>query len=345
MPCPHQTSRYMKKLRVPHTDLSVSCIAYGCANLAAWNTNSLGGEDKRRAAQLIHTALEQGITLFDHADLYAFGKAETLFGEVLKASPALRQKIVLQSKCGQVFSPDFQWGKPIYVDLTRQHIETSVEGSLKRLGTDYLDILLLHAPSTLIKPDEVAAAFDQLHRDGKVRYFGVSNYGPSQIQLLKTSVGQPIVANQIHLGLGCPQAFVDGTEFTVELAQGGGGSGCRSATTAGVLDYCRIEDIQIQAWSPVRGDLLSLRADPAPELEALVHKLAGMAKSKQTTPAALALAWLLHHPAGIVPITGSGTPEHISENCTADRITLTGAEWYGLLAAAVELKTLAGGRY
>jgi predicted oxidoreductase len=329
----------MKTWRIPHTDIAVSRLAYGCANLAPWDDKALTTEDKHRAEHLIHAAIEQGITLFDHADVYAFGKSEALFSEILKGSPGLRKKLVLQSKCGQRFSPEFQWGKPIEVDLTRQHIETSVEGSLKRLGIDYLDILLLHSPSTLLRPDEVARAFDQLHRGGKVRHFGVSNYSPAQIQLLKTAVRQPLVVNQIRLGLGYPHAFIDGTEFAVELAQGGGSGGYIGVDTFGVLDFCRLQEIQIQAWSPVRGELLSPTPDSAPIVKALAQALTDVAKSKTTTPGALALAWLLHHPAGIVPITGSGTAEHIIENCAADRITLTDTEWYALLAAAVDLKS------
>jgi predicted oxidoreductase len=330
----------MKSSRFPYSDLSVSRIAYGCANLAGWDDKALDAEDKSRADRIIQTAVEQGITLFDHADLYAFGKSETLFGEVLRASPGLRRTLVIQSKCGQVFSPNFHWGMPIYVDLTRQHIETSVEGSLKRLGTDYLDILLLHAPSTLVKPDEVAEAFDHLHRDGKVRYFGVSNYAPAQIRLLKKSVKQPIVVNQIRLGLGYPHAFVDGTEFTVELFQGCGNGHYFGMNTASVLDYCRLEDIQVQAWSPLRGGFLSAAPDSPPQLQALAHELAELAKSKDTTPATLALAWLLHHPAGVVPITGSSAAEHLIQNCASDQVTLTDTEWYALLAASVDLPSL-----
>jgi len=332
----------MKTYQIRHTDLIVSRIAYGCASLAGWDYNPLNAEDQALAGRLIHTACEHGINFFDHADLYAFGKSEAVFGQVLKASPGLRQKIILQSKCGQVFPPGWQMGQPIRVDLTREHIVSSVEGSLKRLGTEHLDILLLHAPSTLVEPEEVAQAFDELHESGKVRYFGVSNHTAAQIQLLKKAVRQPIIVNQIHLGLGYADAFTDGVEFTVELAQAATANECYLGVSgAGTIDYCRLQDIQIQAWSPLRGDLLNPKADSPPELKAAAQKLTELAAVKQSTPAALALAWLLHHPAGIVPITGASTVKHLIENCAADRVSLSNEEWYDLLAAAADIKSRA----
>ena len=323
----------MKTYLIPQTDLTVSRIAYGCGMLAGWDRGPLGTEDTVRASRLIHTAHDQGINFFDHADLYGFGRSETLFGEVLKGSPGLRNKLVIQSKCGQVFPPEWQkWGDPIRVNLTRGHLVSSAEGSLKRLGTDHLDILLLHAPSALIEPDQVAEAFDSLHQSGKVRYFGVSNYTPAQIRLLKRSVRQPIVVNQIRLGLGYPETFIDGMEFTVALARGGGSA--LKGVRDGTLDFCRLENIQIQAWSPLRGDLLSPKPDSPREVRAAATKLSELAKAKETSPSALALAWLLHSRAGIVPVIGTTSPKHIIENCTADRLTLNDDEWYDLLAAA-----------
>lgn len=328
----------MKTYRIPQTDLTVSRIAYGCAMLAPWDRVVLTADDTVKASRLIHTAHDQGINFFDHADLYAFGKSEMLFGEVLRASPGLRQRLVIQSKCGQVFPPTWQrWGDPIRVNLSREHIVESAEASLKRLSTDYLDILLLHAPSALVQPEDVARVLEALHKAGKVRYFGVSNWTASQIRLLKKSVEQPIVANQLHLGLGHTDAFTDGIEFTVGLARGGGEGRYRGIAGSGTLDYCRFEDIQIQAWSPLRGDLLNPKPDSPPGIRAVAHKLAELASSSGSTPSAIALAWLLRYPSGIVPIIGSTNPAHIIDNCAADGISLTDDAWYDLLAAAADL--------
>jgi predicted oxidoreductase len=182
----------MKTSQIPHTDLLISRIGYGCAGLVGWDKTLVSTDEINKASRVIHTAYEHGITLFDHANLYAFGKSEATFGEVLKRVPGLRDKIVIQSKCGQSFPEDWQPGSPVRVDLSHEGIVRSVEGSLKRLATDYLDILLLHLPDALMEPQDVAAAFDELHRAGKVRYFGVSNHTAAQIQVLKECLRQPL---------------------------------------------------------------------------------------------------------------------------------------------------------
>lgn len=331
----------MKTYRLAHTELVVSRVAYGCAGLTGWNNNPVSAADTAEAARAIHTAHDNGITLFDHADLYAFGKAEAVFGAVLGSSPGLRQKMVIQSKCGQVFPPGWEPGKAIRLDSSGPHIVSAVEGSLRRLRTDYLDILLLHAPSALVRPEEVAWAFDELHQAGKVRYFGVSNHSAAQISLLTKAVRQPIVVNQIHLGLAHADALTDGMEFTLELARGVTKAGRYVGVPgSGTFDYCRLGDIRIQAWSPLRGDSLNLRADAAAP-HVVAEKLRELARAKGVTPAAVALAWLLHHPAGIVPIIGASATEHIIENCGADDVTLSDEEWYVLFTAAADLKSRA----
>ena len=218
----------MNTYKIPHTDLVVSRIAYGCsmfgwdklpaltkaAAMAGFKWVSISD-----AVRLVSTAYDNGITLFDLADIYAFGNTEVYFGEVLKQSPGLREKIVIQSKCGQRLPDEPYPDEPARVDLSREHIVSSVEGSLKRLDTDHLDILLLHVPDALVEPEEVAQAFEDLKRNGKVRYFGVSNYTPTQIALLKKYVSQPLVANQVHLGLGHPYAITGGMEFTLEVVE------------------------------------------------------------------------------------------------------------------------------
>lgn len=310
-----------------------SRLAYGCAGLGSWGRQPPTDEEVESATKAIHIAYENGITLFDHADVYLYGKAETIFGRVLKQSPGLRDKIQIQSKCGQTFAGGGKLGDPIHPDLSRSHIVSSVEGSLQRLGTDRLDVLLLHVADALVQPDEVAAAFDDLHRAGKVKSFGVSNYNASQIELLRRSVRQPIVANQIRISLAYPDALAEGLEFTLQIASGiSAAEETPVAGGQGTLDYCRSNGIQVQAWWPLRG-VLSPPSDARPEIKKTAAVLEEVARNKGTTSASVALAWLLNHPARIVPVIGAKKPAHIVENCAAVDISLSRAEWYTLFAA------------
>lgn len=331
----------MKTCKIPHTDLTVSRIAYGCAMLGGWDQEPINANVISKAARTINTAYDSGITFFDHADLYSFGKSEEVFGRALKQSPGLREKITIQSKCGQYFSAGWRPGDPILVDLSREHIVRSVEGSLKRLGIEHLDILLLHIPDPLAQREEIAAAFDELHSSGKVRYFGLSNYIAAQIELLQKFVRQPLVANQIHLGLAHPHAIADGMEITMSVRSGSPkmlSSAYAGIVGSGTLDYCQLHNIQVQAWSPLRGDLLKPPADAAPEIKQTAQLLADLAKEKNATPSAVALAWLLRHPARIAPVIGASSLEHIVENCAADDIALSRQEWFALFASAAEIQ-------
>jgi predicted oxidoreductase len=340
----------MGTYKLSNTDIVVSRIAYGCmtlgwdkgmqyddASMARWAKEPLSVAAITEADRLIHLAYELGITFFDMADMYAFGKAEAAVGAVLKRSPGLRDKVILQSKCASRYAGDPQPGDPNRPDCSREHIISAVEGSLKRLGVDYLDILLLHRSDSLVEPQEVARAFDELKGSGKVRYFGVSNHTAMQIELLKKYVRQPLVANQVQLGLLHPYLILDGIEADRE-----GDSRITHQYTgvAGTLDYCRLHDIQIQAWSPLRGDLLKPLVDSKPEVKQTASLLKELAAKKGTTPAAIALAWLLRHPAGIAPIVGPTNPEHLIEDCAADQVTLSREEWYTLLAAAGGVSSL-----
>lgn len=325
--------------KIPHTNLVVSRIAYGSASLVG-SAATASADDLSKATQAVHTAFDCGITLFDTADVYGFGNSEKVLGQVFAQSPGLRNKIVIQSKCGQVFPEGWKPGDPVIVDLSREHIVNSVEASLRRLSTDRLDILLLHAPDALMNPEDVGHAFDALSRAGKVRYFGVSNHNAAQITLLRKCVHQPLVVNQISLGLAYPYPLVDGMEFTLQLLKSlDANHAYKAVAGAGTIDYCRANDIQIQAWSPLRGVL-----NPPPSASTALAQtallIAKIASDKGVSPSAIALAWLLRHPAGIVPITGTLEPRHIEENCTADRVTLSREEWYALLATATDLSPL-----
>src|SRR6516162_2745656 len=261
----------LKTYTVPHTDLVVSRLAYGNAMLGTdWNSPDFISQ----SVAVMHAAHEQGITFFDTADVYGHGKSELALGQVLKDTPGLRRRIVIQSKCS------IREGGVI--DSSREHITEAVEGSLKRLGTDYLDILLLHWPDSLLEPGEVAAAFDELHRAGKVRYFGVSNYSPYQIELLRKHLHQPLVANQIQLGLAH------------WYTEAGAAKGAETHGAEGVvtLDYCRLQDIQVQAYSPLKSasvgkppNLLNAAADAPAEVRKAADALADVARSHDTSPA------------------------------------------------------------
>jgi predicted oxidoreductase len=361
-----QQERFLKSYKIPHTDLIVSRLAFGCgllghpsnsnsagppsladvkASIAQWKTEPLSADAVNQATRMIGTAIDHGITLFDLADIYSFGKAEELLGNALKNSSAVRDDVVIQTKCGIRFPQDpLDWrpGDPFRMDFSRQHIVNSADGSLRRLRTNHLDLLLLHRPDALMEPQEVAQAFDELHAAGKVRYFGVSNHTPAQMELLRKHVRQPLVVNQIHVGLAHLYPIADGIEANQDertrITHGYTG-------VAGTLDYCRLNDIQIQAWSPLKGgddsiDLLKPPADATPQVKQAAELLATLARQKAVTPAAVALAWLLRHPAGILPILGTANPLHLAESCAADQISLTREEWYDLFASAAGVPSI-----
>ncbi|MGH8027646.1 MAG: aldo/keto reductase [Pseudoxanthomonas sp.] len=307
----------MQTCRIPQTDLEVSRIAYGGMHLSrAWDDAPITAGETAATLKIVEAALEQGITLFDHADIYARGKSELLFGEALRRLPALRGSIVLQSKCGIRFADDPRPGVPARYDFSREHILHSVEGILKRLGTDHLDILLLHRPDPLAEPAEVASAFDELLRSGKVRHFGVSNHSAAQISLLRKYLDQPLVINQIEVSLLHHYPI---SEAILVNQLDGAYSGAR-----GLLDYCREHELLVQSWSPLAGGRLSGSA------AALAVQLA---QDKGVTSEAVLLAWLLKHPATIQPILGTTRPDRLAGSCRADADLLTREEWYSLLAA------------
>lgn len=320
----------MQTYRIPQTPLVVSRIAYGCMKIGGgWEQPSLTEAETKAAIEVVLTAYEQGITLFDHADIYAHGKSERAFAEALKARPSMRDHIVIQSKCGIRFAGEPTPDAPQRYDFSYDHIVESVEGSLTRLHTDYLDILLLHRPDPLVEPEEVARAFDHLQTSGKVRYFGVSNHAPAQVALLQAAIDQPIVINQVQLSLLHPYLIDAGVMVNradVEPAH---------AMAAGILDTSRQQRILIQAWGPVAGGrLFSPPADAPEHVRQTAALIATLAAEKDTTPEAIAVAWLLRHPAGIQPIIGTTKPERVKAACQADTVTLSRGEWYRLYLVA-----------
>lgn len=318
----------MKMYRLKNADLEVSSLAYGCMKLGGdWAPTPLTGRDRTKAAQLVAAAREAGINFFDHADIYAHGKSEAAFGEVLEAMPGLRDEIVLQTKCGIRFKGQPQAGDPGRYDFSHDHIVQSVEGSLRRLQTDRLDILLLHRPDALVEPEEVARAFDALHQSGKVRYFGVSNHSVGQIKLLQKHLRQPLVANQLELNLLRSELVAHGTVVN-QL-------GSQHIAAEGLLDFCRVEGISVQAWAPVaNGQLIDPAADAPAGARRAAALIAEMAAARGTTKEAVALGWLLRHPAEIQPIVGTSNVERLKASVRAAEVTLSREEWYRLLEAA-----------
>lgn len=317
----------MKTYKIPHTDLEVSRLAYGTWHMGgSWDHTPPTDELKARADLLIKTAVEHGINHIDLADIYTKGKSDAVVGYALAQNPGLREKLVLQAKCGIQLGGEPQADDPGRYNFDYDHIVGAVEGTLKRLGTDYVDLLALHRPDPLIEPEEVAKAFDHLQTSGKVRYFGVSNHNAGQMALLQKFVEQKLVLNQVELNLLHHQLISDGIVANMDG---------HYTAVHGTLDYCRLNDIMIQAWSPVAGGQLLSPAEDAPDnIKATAALIAELAEKHSTTKEAIAVGWLLRHPAGIQPIVGTLKAERIGQTAPADDVQLSRVEWYNLLAAA-----------
>lgn len=319
----------MKTYRIPNTDLDVTRIAYGCMPLGgAWDTTPLDAATRARALDTVQVALDQGINFYDHADIYCRGKSEEAFAGLWQRAPHLRAKIYVQSKCGICFEGDPDPSYPQRFDFSYEHIMHSVEGSLKRLQTDYLDVLLLHRPDPLVEPEEVARAFDALHASGKVRYFGVSNHTAAQLSLLRKHVRQPIVFNQVAFNLLHTHMLDEGIVFNQNRPS-------RHEPNHGTIEYCREHDITLQAWGSLAwGRLTGGAKTPLTEAQQnAATVLADMARAKGVTGEAILVAWLLRHPAKIQPVIGTTNTERIRASCAADDVALTREEWYRLFIA------------
>lgn len=308
-------------------------LIYGCMQIGgSWDESPATEEQRAKAFSAIDAALEAGIDFFDHADIYCRGKSEELFGEYLTAHPDLRDQITIQSKCGIQFPEEAPAGKrrlPVRFNFSYDHIMGSTEGILSRLGIDHLDLLLLHRPDALVEPEEVAEAFMELHKSGKVRNFGVSNHSAAQIELLEAYVDQPLVTNQLEISLLHPDLLVAGTAVNQRAPE-------HVLRNEGTMEYCRENGITIQAWSPMAKGLLS-GADTTGEPENVLNAaklVSELAEEKGASPEAIVLAWLLEHPAPILPVVGTTNPKRIAAAAEAERVHLTREEWYLLLEEA-----------
>lgn len=317
----------MKTYELAHTDLEVSRIAYGCMALGRRWGDIDAGTAAKNTTRIIETALECGINFFDHADIYAAGRSEELFGDVLRRDPSLRDRMIIQSKCGIRPAGTPNVTSPGRYDFSYEHIVASAEGSLARLGIERLDILLLHRPDALMEPNEVARAFDELYRAGKVRYFGVSNFSASQMILLQHSLDHPLVANQLQISLLHHHLINEGV--------GANQTGYAYDGPTGTLDHCRLQGVRVQPWSPIaRGAFFDPPSDASELVQTLAKQVTAYAKARDTSKEAIALAWLLRHPAGLQPIIGTTNVERLTDSCKADAIELSREEWYTLFNVA-----------
>ena len=312
------------KLPLNKHGFSASQLVLGCMGLGGgWNKDPLTAQDLKKAHEAVDAALSIGINMFDHANIYAYGKAEQIFGQVLKERPELRDKMIVQSKCGIRF-PEENYPRTRF-DFSTGHIISSVDDILGRLGIEKLDILLLHRPDPLGDPEEVAEAFNKLKSSGKVGSLGVSNMSEGQMKLLQAYLDEPLVANQLELSL----LKLDWLDSVIHVNQE---EGKKSSFPEGTVEYCRLNDVQILSWSPLARGLYSGKdvsgeSATVQETAALVSRLA---EEKNTTREVIALGFLLRHPANIQPVIGSATPERIIACGGADKNTLTREEWYHL---------------
>ncbi len=301
----------MKYIKTFSDDIEVSQVALGCMRIA--------GMTDAQMDTYLNTAIESGINYFDHADIYGRGKCEEVFGAALKRNKALRDKMIIQTKCSIV--PGSMY------DFSKEHIIASVEGSLKRLGIDSVDVLLLHRPDLLMEPEEVAEAFDELQGSGKVKAFGVSNHSPMQIELLKTCVKQKLCINQMQLSVTNATMLSSGA--SVNLCNNDG------VNRDGYLrDFCRLNGITIQPWSPLQHGFIEGSFLIEEKYEKLNRTLEEMGEKYGITATAVAIAWLLRLPDKMQPIVGSTNPERIKAVAAASDITMSREDWYRIYREA-----------
>jgi predicted oxidoreductase len=299
--------------------LETSELAYGCWRITGTpESDGLTPEREARGRAAILAAFEAGYRLFDFADIYAGGESERLFGRVARETPELRRRVLIASKCGIRKAADTSPEAPYRYDFSASHIVQSCEDSLRRLNVERIDLYQLHRPDFLGQPQEVAEAFSKLHQDGKVRAFGLSNFSPAQFALYRRWLPMPLIAHQVELSVDRLDRFFDGT-----------------------LEQCMSEGAAPMAWSPLAGgrlgsnDPIDLR-DPDHARRLHVREMMDLiARGRGTTRAVVAIAWLLRHPSGIVPIIGSTDPAKIRELTSAGTVALTREEWYRVLEASL----------
>ena len=300
----------MKTIELGKSGLQVPVIASGCMRI--------NGLEEKQAAKFIEKALSLGINFFEHADIYGGGECEKLFSKAIDMKPSIREKIILQSKCGIVPGKMY--------DFSKEHILKSVDGILNRLQTEYLDVLVLHRPDALVEPEEVAEAFRVLKESGKVNHFGVSNHKPLQMELLRKYLDYPLVTDQLQFSITNSSMVENGLEVNMTTA----GAIDRDGS---VLDYCRLHDITIQTWSPFQYGFFEgvfLDNEKFPKLNETLEEIAQKYGVTKTT---IATAWILRHPAHMQVIAGTMNEKRLEEICKATEIALSREEWYQIYLA------------
>lgn len=304
-----------------------SKIAYGCMGLGGgWQDTIVTADNVNQAHQVIDTVIEAGINYIDHADIYTRGKAEQVFGEVIKQRPELKEQLIIQSKCGIRFDDDLGPGR---YDFSNEWITQSVEGILSRLNIECLDVLMLHRPDPLMEPEVVAETINQLAASGKVSHFGVSNMQQSQIHFLQHHLEQPLIANQIEISLK-NLAWLD------EGVLVGNPDGNQVNFASGTIEHCRLNNIQIQAWGSLcQGLFTGANLDGHPEhYRKTAQLVTELAEQYQCSGEAIILAWLMRHPANIQPVIGTTHLTRIKACTEAYSIQLTREHWYQLYVCA-----------
>lgn len=300
----------MKKVRLGSSDLKVSQMILGMMRSSATDVKALEA--------VLEKALELGINFIDHADIYAWRTpAESLYGELVKARSELKDKFIVQTKCGICQG---------YYDLSYEHIMESVEQSLRRMNLEKIDVLLLHRPDTLMEPEEIAKAFDELQSSGKVLNFGVSNMNPGQISRIKKCVRQPLIADQMQLSIVHSSLIDQGIYVNMKDEQA-------VMRDGSLLDYLDEHNMSLQAWSIIQAGWEEGCFIDHPNYKELNDKLEELSKKYKVTKSAIAVAWILRHPANILPIAGTVNPTHLEEMAKAFEVKLTRQEWYSLYLA------------
>lgn len=289
----------------------VSQVALGCMRIS--------DKSDKEMDFYLNNAIELGINYFDHADIYGRGKCEEVFGAALKRNPAIRDKIYIQTKCSIV--PGSMY------DFSKEHIISAVDGSLKRLGVEYVDALLLHRPDLLMEPSEVAEAFDELEAKGKVKAFGVSNHSALQIELLQREMKQKLFANQMQLSITNANMVASGANVNLPCEDGVNYDGY-------LRDYCRLKGITIQPWSPLQYGFIAGSFVDNKKYKSLNKVIDELAEKYGTTATGMAIAWLLRLPEKMQPIVGSTNPDRIKAVAEAADITISREDWYRIYREA-----------
>ncbi|AIX05342.1 aldo/keto reductase [Streptococcus agalactiae] len=295
---------------IGQTGIQATRIALGCMRMS-----DLKG---KQAEEVVGTALDLGINFFDHADIYGGGLSELRFRDAIKHLNVNRDKMIIQSKCGI---------REGYFDFSKEYILSSVDGILERLGTEYLDFLIIHRPDVLVEPEEVAEAFTKLRAEGKVKHFGVSNQNRFQMELLQSYLDEPLAVNQLQLSPAHTPMFDAGLNVNML-------NKASIEHDDGIVDYCRLKRVTIQAWSPFQIDLSRGLFVNHPDYKELNETIAKLAKNYNVSSEAIVIAWILRHPAKMQAIVGSMNPSRLKAIDKANDIALTRKEWYDIYRSA-----------